>query len=185
MRAQLAQFDRRNLKIILVLLFVLIAAGLHTYLFWPQFKEFRKLNRSHQLLQSAVTNSNNLQQDLDNRVTQIQELKKSLHGDMANLPQKQFESYIVGQLQRIAWKNSVELTGIKPKKGELVDQFREIIFDIDMRGDYYHIFDLLTDVADALGFVVVKRCTMRPDSVIKDEQPLMVTVTIASYRMET
>ncbi len=185
MREQLAQFERRNLKIILLLLFILVGAALHTYLFWPQFKEYQKLSKSHSLLQSVVNNNSNLQHDLDNKVDQIQGLKKRLHGDMANLPQKQFESYIVGQLQRIAWKNSVELTGVKPKKGELVDQFREIIFDIDIRGDYYHIFDLLTDVADALGFVVVKRCTMKPDSVVKDDQPLIVTVTIASYRMET
>jgi Tfp pilus assembly protein PilO len=185
MREQLAQFDRRNLKIISVLLFILIAAALHLYLFWPQFNEYQRLNKSHTLLQSVLTNNSNLQLDLDNRSDQIKELKKRLHGDMANLPQKQFESYIVGQLQHIAWKNSVELTGVKPRKGELVDQFREIIFDIEMRGDYYHIFDLLTGVADTLGFVVVKRCTMKPDSIVKDDQPLLVTVTIASYRMES
>lgn len=185
MQVYLAQIERKNLKIILALLFFLVAAALHSYLFWPHFKEYRQLKQSHNLLQSAVSNNSNLQQDLDNIGVQIQDLKKRLHGDMANLPQKQFESYIIGQLQHIAWKNSVELAGVKPKKGKRVDQFREILFDIDIRGDYFHIFDLLSDIGDALGFVVIKRCSMKPDHSIKDKQTLLVEVSIASYRIES
>lgn len=184
MQAYLAQIESKSLKIILGLIVFVIAAALHSYLIWPNFKEYRQLKQSHDLLQSAVSNDHNLQQDLDKITVQVQELKKRLHGDMADLPQKQFESYIIGQLQSIAWNNGVELIGVKPKKGERVDQFREILFDIDIRGDYFHIFDLLSEVGDTLGFVVIKRCSMKSDNVTKGSPSLQVKVTIASYRIE-
>jgi len=184
MQAYLAQIESKNLKIILGLLVFLVVAALHSYLIWPNVKEYRELKESHHLLQSAVSNDGNLQQDLDKISAQVKALKKSLHGDMANLPQKQFESYIVGQLQSIAWKNGIELVGVKPKKGERVDQFREILFDIDIRGNYFHIFDLFSDIGDSLGFVVIKRCVMKPGNTINDSQSLQVQVTIASYRIE-
>ena len=186
MQSYMAQIESRNLKIILGLLVFVIVAALHSFLIWPNFKEYRQLKQSHHLLQSAVSNDSNLQQDLDKITAQVQALKKRLHGDMANLPQKQFESYIIGQLQSIAWNNGVELIGVKPKKGERVDQFREILFDIDIRGDYFHIFDLLSEVGDTLGFVVIKRCSMKPDNATKGSgsPSLQVKVTIASYRIE-
>ncbi len=76
------------------------------------------------------------------------------------------------------------LSGVQPKKGKKIDQFREMLFRVTLRGDYFDIYDLLSDFQNGLGFVVVKKFSLTPYKGRDQDSSLRVQMTIASYRVD-
>jgi hypothetical protein len=112
----------------------------------------------------------------------VEILSRTLHGDMANLPDKQLEAFIIERLQEISWRNQVELVSVKPRRGQVVPLFREVLFDVEITGDYFDLFAWLQSLAKELGFVVVKQYVIRPIDSDKESPRLSVNLTIVSYR---
>jgi hypothetical protein len=98
------------------------------------------------------------------------------------LPDKQLEAFVIGRLQGISWRNHVELRGVKPGKGEVVRIFREVLFDVEVSGDYFDLFAWLQELRRELGFVVVKQFAIRPLERDKENPRLSVKLSIVSYR---
>ena len=76
------------------------------------------------------------------------------------------------------------LVSVQPREGLPLQQFSELIFDVELRGDYFDFYTWLQDVGEELGFVVVKRFEMSTFEVPDDgsDPRLVVQLTMASYR---
>ena len=112
----------------------------------------------------------------------IQDLRFRLHGDMANLPVRQVEAYIIGRLQRVSWNNNVELVSVEPATGERVQIFQEILFNVELVGEYDDLYHWLWEARNDLGYVVVKQYGLKRQN-DDDEEPLLVAeLSLASYR---
>jgi hypothetical protein len=101
---------------------------------------------------------------------------------MANLPLKQVESYVIGRLQKISWRNDVDLVSVEPALGQQVQIFSEMLFNIELIGEYDDIYRWLWDAKNELGFVVVKEYAMSRRDNVDDNPKLLAEVSLASYR---
>lgn len=154
------------------------------YLLLPQVKQYRKLNASYQILQQAAGSSTGLQQQLQQTRQQVKDLSYQLHGDMAGLPDNQMESYIIGRLQKVSWQADVELASVIPGKGKKVQMFQETLFDVNINARYFDFFNWLQTINEELGYVVVKKFEINPQSNQGDKDPrLNISLTLVSYRM--
>ncbi len=174
----------RVVAMMLIGLVLLVAAVEVTYLLWPQVKTYRELSSSHALLQQAATSSDSLEAQLAKIDDEVQDLSRRLHGDMARLPAKQMESFVIGRLQKVSWATDVELLSVLPGSGRQVQNFRESLFEVKLRAGYHDFFEWLQTVNDELGYIVVKKFEIRPDQGdVFDNPKLDLVLTLVSYRM--
>jgi len=182
MNALLGRMEPRTLVIGMASVVLLLAAALFSYLLMPEFKAYRNSNNDRIVLERVAESGDALVKELPVLKEEVERLGRKLHGDMANLPDKQLESFIIGRLQGISWRNQVELVSVKPRKGQVVQIFREILFDVEITGDYFDLFTWLQSLAKELGFVVVKQYVIRPLDSGKESPRLSANLTIVSYR---
>jgi len=178
------KLDMREFRLVLLGLGLLITALIVSAALLPGAKTYRSAAKAVAVLEDARENSADLEQQLQERHANIEELKFRLHGDMANLPLKQVESYVIGHLQKISWRNDVELISVKPAAGHQVQIFSEVLFNIELLGEYDNIYRWLWDAKNELGFVVVKEYGMRRRDNIDDNPRLLAEVSLASYRAQ-
>ena len=116
----LAAFDKlavREFRMLLLGAGLVITSVAVTAALLPGAKAYRAAGNAVAVLEVANENQADLEQQLQERRTKIDELKFRLHGDMANLPPKEIESYVIGRLQKISWSNNVDLISIQPAAG--------------------------------------------------------------------
>ena len=178
----LARYGKRELALILTLVGALLIAPVSTYVVWPEFKKFRAVSASRDTLVSTAANEGELNAELDGLRVDVQTLERRLHGDMANLPPKEVEAYIIGRLQAISWRNRVELVGVEPGNGDVIETFREMLFTVRLAGDYFDLYNWLRDLGEELGFVVIKRYQVSPIDRSEAAPRLAAELTIATYR---
>ena len=172
----------RQLQLIFGGLVLLIAVVLLTYMVMPQLKSYRAADKTRTVLERAVANKSELASQLESERAKVAALDKRLHGDMANLPARQMEAYIIGRLQKISWQHKVELVGVTPTTGGIIKTFQEILFDVDVSGDYFDLYSWLRELSRELGFVVIKQFEMSPIVQNKEHPLLRMKLTMASYR---
>jgi hypothetical protein len=182
MDAFLSRMEPRTLLIATTSLALLLAAALFSYVLLPEIKAYRQADRDRSLLRGAVESGQILGGELAGLGAEVDQLSRKLHGDMANLPDKQLEAFVIGRLQGISWRNQVELVSVKPGKGRAVEIFRENLFDVEVAGDYFDLFAWLQNLTEELGFVVVKQFVIRPLDVDTEAPRLSARLTIVSYR---
>lgn len=184
MQALLAKLDHRELRLVLLGVGLVISAVAVSGVLLPQAKQYVARQKEVSVLEEAEANSPNLDKHLQERNSRIQDLKFRLHGDITNLPYKEIEAYVIGRLQKISWHNEVELVSVKPAAGQQVQIFREMLFNIELIGEYDNIYRWLWDAKNELGFVVVKEYAMSRRDNIDDHPRLLAEVSLASYRAE-
>ena len=181
-------FDNAEPRVVATLfvgVVLLVAMVEITYLLWPQFKEFRSLYSSHKILEQAVSSNDSLTQQLQHIDAEVQSLSRELHGDMARLPAKQMESFVIGRLQKVSWSTDVELISVQPGSGRQVQNFRESLFEVKLVARYHDFFEWLQIINDELGYIVVKKFEIRSNDNKTLENPkLNLVLTLVSYRME-
>lgn len=175
----------RIVAMMLVGVVFLILAVEVTYLLWPQVKSYRNLYTSHEVLQQAVSNSESLSKQLEKINADVENLSRQLHGDMAQLPEKQMESFVIGRLQKVSWDTDVELVSVQPGNGNQVQNFRESLFEVKLTAGYHDFFKWLQIINLELGYIVVKKFEISPDEreILKNPK-LSLLLTLVSYRME-
>jgi Tfp pilus assembly protein PilO len=178
----LARYQKRELALILTLVGAILLAPVSTYIVWPEFTKLRSVSASRDALVATAANEGELSAELDKLRSNVQTLERRLHGDMANLPPKEVEAYIIGRLQAISWRNRVELVGVEPGTGEVIEAFREMLFTVRLAGDYFDLYNWLRDLGEELGFVVIKRYQVSPIDRSEQTPRLAAELTIASYR---
>ena len=184
MLGAIEKLDVREFRMLLLGLGLVVTASAVVAALLPGFKAYRSAAQAVSVLEAANDNKEDLDQQLQQRYTNIEELKYRLHGDMANLPLKQVESYVIGKLQKISWRNDVDLVSVEPASGEKIQVFSEILFNIELIGEYSDIYRWLWDAKNELGFVVVKEYGMRRRDSVDTNPRLQTTVSLASYRVQ-
>lgn len=175
----------RTVAAMLIAILLLLGAVETIYLLWPQLKTYRSLHASQQMLQQAATSGDSLDQQLKKIDAEVQDLSRRLHGDMARLPARQMESFVIGRLQKVSWATDVELVSVQPGSGKQVQNFRESLFEVKLNARYHDFFEWLQIVNLELGYIVVKKFEI--DSRQGDVYPnpeLNLLLTLVSYRME-
>ena len=101
---------------------------------------------------------------------------------MADLPEKKMESFIIGELQNISWNHEINLIGVKPVKGNEIQMFQEILFKVQLSGEYFDLYKWLHDLRDQLGFIVIKSLELNSINDSDSNAALLMRLTIASYK---
>lgn len=182
MQEILKRISLREFRLILAGLFAILTCASAAALVIPNAKAFRAASAEVAVLQGASRDGTELELHLQTQREEIQALNYRLHGDMANMPVRQVESYIIGRLQRISWSNDIELVSVEPAMGDRVEIFQEMIFNVELSGAYEDLYKWLWDARNDLGFVVVKEYAMARRDQDDDEPLLIADLSLASYR---
>ena len=182
MQELLRKISLRELRLALLGIGAILIAALAAGLLIPKVKAANAANQAVAVLEEAAQDGSELERHLQEQHSKIEELKYRLHGDMANLPVRQVEAYIIGQLQRVSWNNNVELVSVEPATGKRVQIFQEILFNVELVGRYEDLYHWLWEARNDLGYVVVKEYSLRRQD-NDDTEPLLVAdLSLASYR---
>ena len=182
MNKLIMETEPRVIVLLLVSTALLVIAALGSYVIWPEFRDFRKSMGTLSVLRDVTSRGDNLVQEMALLKTSVERLDRELHGDMVNTPEKEMESFIIGRLQTISWRNNIELLRVTPGNGSTVRVFEEVLFNVVVAGDYFDIFNWLQSLDDELGFVVVKQFDLQPDHGNRSGERLRANFTIVSYR---
>ncbi len=176
------QIDARTFLILIAGIIILIISVLTTYGVIPNFKDYKLLSSDLVKLERIVSNTNDVQTNIDTLTEDISEAKRLLMGDMANLPEKEMEAYIIGVLQNISWSNSVNLIAVKPSKGNEIHEFQEMLFKVKLSGDYHDLYRWFKQLRIELGFIVIKNLNLNPLKKENNDIPILIDLTVASYK---
>ena len=178
----LQKISLREFRLLLIGIGITLVATAAAAFVVPEMKAYRAAARSVEVLEAASQDGGELQAHLQALNANMDELKFRLHGDMANLPVREVEAYIIGRLQKISWNNDVELVSVEPAAGERVQIFQEMLFNVQLTGEYVNLYRWLWEAKNELGFVVVKEYALsRSDG--EDINPrLLADLSLASYR---
>jgi len=177
--------EPRFVAIMLIGIVMLVSAVEVNYLLWPQIKNYRDLQANHELLERVVGNSNSLDSQLQMANAEVDELSHRLHGDMAKLPEREMESFVIRRLQTVSWASDVELVSVKPGRGKQVQNFRESLFEVKLIAGYHDFFEWLQVINYELGYIVIKKFEIsRNDNETLENPKLNFSLTLVSYRIE-
>lgn len=182
MEKLLKQIDPRTASLAMIGVTVLLIAVLATYVVLPEIRDYRKSIGSLEMLERVTRNGDQLEQEMVAIQQQVDELVQRLHGDMVNMPSNQMEAFIIGRLQGISWRNNMELRAVTPGKGDAVQMFEEVLFDVQVAGEYFDLFAWLQDLSEELGYVIVKQFSITPEGREPADTRLSARFTIVSYR---
>lgn len=177
------KLDARQRVMLIGGLILLLVAGSFSYVLLPRIKVYTSSVEARDLLRNVATQGQAVSQQLVDLSTDVEVLAQRLHGDAANLPDEQLESFVIGRLQAISWRNNVDLISIAPSAGESVQTFRESLFRVELLGSYFDLYSWLDELSDELGFVVIKEYEMNPVEDVARDPDLNVSLSIASYRL--
>ena len=178
----LSRFDRREFFLILTIIVFAVTTLVFTYLVLPKIKIYLAVAKTESILNNVVDNDAQLNDQIQGLSRDIDLLQRQLHGDMASLPVKEIEAYVVGKLQQISWQNDIQLVGIEPSAGATIETFHEILFRVTLAGDHRNTYRWLREVSSELGFVLVKEFAMQPIEDRAQNPRLSVELTMATYR---
>lgn len=182
MQELLKNISLRELRLALLGIGAILSAAVAVLILVPQIKSARAAGQEVAVLEEASKDGGELDRHLQERHASIEELRFRLYGDMANLPARQVEAYIIGRLQRISWNNNVELVSVEPGIGERVQIFQEILFEVQLAGQYDDLYRWLWEARNDLGYVVVKEYGLKRQDNDDDEPLLAANLSLASYR---
>ena len=182
MQELLQKMGLRELRLLLLGFGAIVTVAVATGFVVPKAKALRVASGEVSVLEEAAVDGAELDRHLQTQYENIEALKYRLHGDMANLPARQAEAYIIGRLQRISWNNDVELVSVEPAIGERVQIFQEMLFNVQLTGQYGDLYRWLWNARDELGFVVVKEYRLTRNDNEDDAPELVADLSLASYR---
>lgn len=176
------QLEPRTAILLMIATLLLVVTVPGSYVIWPEIKQYRSSLLTRDVLQQVTNSGESLDTQIDTLKKEVESLGHELHGDLANLPDNQMEAFIIGRLQGISWRNNIELQSVRPGKGNIIKVFEEIVFKVEITGDYPDLYAWLRELGEELGFVVIKHFSIKPLDTNKPEPRLIADLTIVSYR---
>ncbi len=178
----LERLSIRELRLLLIGVAAIVVAGLAFGLLVPRAKAMIAAHDAVAVLEAAAQDDSALEQLLRDESAVLEELRRRLYGDMADLPVRQVEAYIIGRLQEVSWDSGVELVSVEPAMGQQVQVFQELLFNVELVGEYHDLYAWLWDVRNELGYVVVKEYSLSRQDNLDEEPALSARLSLASYR---
>lgn len=182
--SSLKQIDSRSLALATAGGALLILAALVLYLLMPEVKRYLAAKDTLTLLESSPGQGQEIGIQISQIRQEIDALEKEIHGDTAQLPAKQLESHIIESLQNISWHNQMQLTSLVPRKGNRIDMFQELIFDIELNGLYMDFFSWVSELHKQLGFVVISQFNIRPVNAQDENTRVQIKLTMIAYKAD-
>ena len=182
MQELLQRVSLRELRLLLAGIGAIAVVALAVSMLVPKIKALVAAQENVTVLQAASIDSVELEQHLQQQNQRIEELRFRLYGDMAELPLKEVEAYIIGRLQEISWGTRVDLISVEPAAGEQVQIFQEMLFNVELLGQYDDLYRWLWDVRNELGYVVIKEYSLTRRDNDDAEPMLLANLSLASYR---
>ncbi|MBT8101489.1 MAG: hypothetical protein KJO95_00885, partial [Gammaproteobacteria bacterium] len=78
--------------------------------------------------------------------------------------------------------NNVELVSVQPTMGERIEVFQEMLFRVQLMGQYKDLYSWLWETRNDLGYIVVKELSLSRNDNVDDEPLLKANLSLASYR---
>ncbi|OIN05589.1 type 4a pilus biogenesis protein PilO [Oceanisphaera psychrotolerans] len=164
---------------------LLLLIALVTYLLLPELKRYDVARDTLMLHQGALPEGQQLDSQLAQLRSEVETLRRTIHGDMAQRPAKQLGSHVIESLQNLSWQNQMQLTSLVPRTGSRIDAFQELIFDIELSGSYMDFYRWIRELNDQLGFVIISAFDMRPVRTQSDGTHIDIKLTIVAYKAES
>ena len=181
----LSQITQKLLFMLLAGFALLLLVTTSVYGILPQIKDMKVGLLKRAELKELVTNKGELDEQIYDLAKGAEKLKHDLRGDMANLPEKKMEAFIIGELQNISWNHEIDLIGVKPVKGSEIQMFQEVLFKVQLSGEYFNFYKWLQELRSQLGFIVIKDLELNAFNSEENDTLLLMKLTVASYkRME-
>ena len=120
MNRLLTNMEPRTIALLMVSTAILVAAALGRYVIWPEVQSYNKSRIELASLVSVASQQTSLSMQIEILESKLSTLKNKLQGGMVDLPDNQMESFVIGQLQGISWRNKIELMGVRPGKGSII-----------------------------------------------------------------
>ena len=182
MSALLARLELRQLWLLGGGVLTVLAALLLMHAVRPQLKSYRAALGAERSLRATQESEPPLDRVLAERGEQVVELSQRLHGEMADVPARELEAVVIGRLQNISWRHGVELASVRPERGEQVDVFDEMLFDVELSGRYDELYAWVQDLQGELAFAVVRSFAVERTDEESAAPRLRARLTLASYR---
>ena len=176
--------ELRVLRLGLGCVLVLLVAALVVRGLLPAYKSYSQLRHTQSVMQQVVSNESGVVHERSRIQAEIDQLTARVQGDLASLPAQEMEAHIVERLQSISWRNDVELGSLKPLPGITNEQYEELLFQVELSGGYFHLVDWLRDLADELGFVVVKEHQLMVRQSGSPKPQINAKLSLAAYRLD-
>ena len=178
----LNKMDSRQLNLVMIGVLLLTCGALGSYVVWPKVEVYRNLANTLEVVQNVVTHGYTIDHDIEALQQEVESLNYRLHGNIVDMSSNQLEAFIIGRIQNISWQHSVELRGVTPATGNQMQVFEEVLFNLEVAGDYFDLFSWLNAVRHELGMLVIKQFNITSIEGNSGEPLLSATFTIAFYR---
>lgn len=178
----LEQLDARTLRLLMLGVMLVLLSMLFSYGFMPQFKQWQSQQQSIHVLEGVRSGQSDVLSQLDALRDEITKIRRQMRGDLPEMPTQELESFIIGRFQAVSWDSNVDLLSVRPGAGQNIKRFEEISFDVEISGYYRDIFSWLWALGEELGFVVVKKFEITPNTYAAQEPKLLTKLNIVFFQ---
>ena len=182
-RERLAEIEPGSLMLITTLVGIVLVVAMVVYMIKPQFQVYHQKSARLETLENLIKSQANLQDAIAVERKKLEEMKFQLHGEAGAMPVNEMESYLVGQLQELAWDADVDLAGVRPGAAKKIMGFEEISFKVDITGAYRNLYNWLDRISNKLGFMLVSNYAINSNGSGKDNNQLNMNMTVVFYRL--
>jgi Tfp pilus assembly protein PilO len=160
----------RTLRPEIALAAMLACAGLtllagHLYLVRPAQAKLHELDATgpQATLEGVMTELNEGNLALAALEPELEDLRDRLYGGPSALPPEKIESYIIERLDGISGRHAIELVSVKPGDAKEVLMFDEIVYEVEVKGEYFSLVAWLRELEQELRPMVVNEFNLKPE----------------------
>ena len=153
----------------------------HLYVVKPSLARLHALESGGSQATVETLRAETAQMELSIAATQQQlgDLQGRLYGGPSDLPPEKMESYIVDRLDHISARHAVELVSVKPGHAQRVLMFDELLYEVEVEGEFFALTSWLWDLEEELRPLVVNGFDLRP---LAQGPWVGMRLRLASYR---
>ena len=172
----------RQLLLLVWGMVLLVSAALVSNMLVPKVKSYNRVSNSLVMLEGVVSSGKNLSNELFDMRQKVETVQRRLHGDIADFPLERLEAHVIEKLQSISWNHNIQLLSVTPGIGDTVEEFREIVFEINISGDYFDLYSWLLQLADELGFIIIRQFDINSNKSRPNDNQLVMRISMVAYR---
>ncbi len=153
----------------------------HLYVVGPSLARLRALDGGENLdsVEALKSEADQTRAAIAASEATLEGLRGQLYGGPSDQPPEKVESYIVDQLDSLSVRHAVELMSVEPGDAQHVLMFDELLYEVEVKGDFLSLAAWLGEIEDELRPLVVNGFDLRP----AERRPwVRMRLRLASYR---